>query len=494
MAEIQTAADPSGVVVLEQDSLLDQILQETKLSPTDDGYDVARKGVSAFISELLKPQRAGATVNSAAIDMMIAEIDQKLSAQVDEVLHNDKFKQLESVWRGLKFAVDRTDFRQNIKIEIMNVSKEDLLTDFEDSPEVVKSGLYKHIYTAEYGQFGGQPVGAVVCDYAFGSGANDVKLAQYCAGVGAMAHAPFIAGAAPAMFGVDTFEEIPNLKDMESIFEGPKYAKWNGFRESEDSRYFALAMPRFMLRTPYGPESAPVKAFNYEEKAEGKTENYLWGNAAIALGTRMTDSFANFRWCPNIIGPQAGGSVENLPLHQYEAMGEIQTKIPTEIMLTERREYELSEEGFIGLTFRKDSDNACFFSANSVQKPKFFGNTTEGKASELNYKLGTQLPYMMIVNRLAHYIKVLQRENIGSWKNRGELETELNNWIRQYVSDQENPSADVRSRRPLRKAQIVVADVEGEPGWYSVSMAVQPHFKYMGADFTLSLKGKLDKA
>ncbi|AYG61906.1 type VI secretion system contractile sheath large subunit [Rhizobium jaguaris] len=494
MSERETAQQVETTYQEAEGSLLDQILQETKLSPSDDGYDIAKKGVSAFIAELLKPTRADSTVNSAAIDQMIAEIDMKLSAQVDEVLHNKDFMTLESTWRSLRFAVDRTDFRQNIKIEIMNVSKADLLTDFEDSPEVAKSGLYKHIYTAEYGQFGGQPVGAVVCDYAFGPGAQDVKLAQYCASVGAMSHAPFIAGAAPSMFGVDSFEEIPNLKDMESIFEGPKYAKWNGFRESEDARYFGLAMPRFLLRTPYGSETVPVKAFNYEERAEGRTENYLWGNAAIALVTRMTDSFANYRWCPNIIGPQSGGAVEDLPVHTFEAMGQLQSKIPTEVLISDRKEYELAEQGFISLTMRKGSDNAAFFSANSVQKPKFFGNSAEGKNAELNYRLGTQLPYMMIVNRLAHYIKVLQRENIGSWKNRGELENELNNWIRQYVSDQDNPSADVRSRRPLRKAQITVSDVDGEPGWYSVGMSVQPHFKYMGADFTLSLKGKLDKA
>ncbi|MDL2408867.1 type VI secretion system contractile sheath large subunit [Rhizobium calliandrae] len=474
-------------------SLLDEILHETRLVPTDDGYDVAREGVSAFVAELLKPTRADSAVNSAAIDHMIAEIDRKLSSQIDEILHNNHFRTLESAWRGLKFAVDRTDFRQNIRIEIMNVSKDELLADFEDSPEIAKSGLYKHIYTAEYGQFGGQPVGAVVCNYTFGPNAPDVKLAQYCASVGAMAHAPVIAGAAPGMFGVDTFEEIPNLKDMESIFEGPKYAKWNAFRESEDSRYFALAMPRFMLRSPYGDEAVPVRAFNYEERSAGETENYLWGNASIALATRLTDSFAKFRWCPNIIGAQSG-AVEDLPVHNFEAMGRLQTKIPTEVLISDRKEYELAEQGFIALTMRKGSDNAAFFSANSAQKPKFFGNTSENKAAELNYKLGTQLPYMMIVNRLAHYIKVLQRENIGSWKNRGELESELNNWIRQYVSDQDNPSADVRSRRPLRKAQITICDVEGEPGWYSVGMAVQPHFKYMGADFTLSLEGKLDRA
>jgi type VI secretion system protein ImpC len=309
-----------------------------------------------------------------------------------------------------------------------------------------------------------------------------------------MSHAPMIAATSPQMFGVDNYEQVANLKDLQSIFEGPKYAKWNGFRESEDARYMGLVAPRFLLRLPYGAGSTPVKSFNYEEQAEGQTANYLWGNAAYAFATRLTDSFAKYRWCPNIIGPQSGGAVDNLPVHTYEAMGQQQSKVPTEVLVSDRREYELAEQGFIALTMRKGSDNAAFFSANSVQKPKFFGNSEEGKEAELNYKLGTQLPYMFIVNRLAHYIKVLQRENIGSWKTRTELESELNKWIRQYVADQENPSAEVRSRRPLRKAQITVEDVEGEPGWYRVGMAVQPHFKYMGADFTLTLKGKLDKA
>lgn len=484
----------SGAAETAEVSLLDEILQETRLTPSDEGYDVAKKGVAAFIAELVKPSRQGEKVSNDAVDQMIAAIDQKLSSQLDAIMHDESFQKLESSWRGLKYVIDNTDFRQNIKIEMLNVSKESLLEDFEDSPEVVQSGLYKHVYTAEYGQFGGQPIGAIVSNYDFGPGAQDVKLLQYVASVGAMAHAPFVAAAGPQMFGVEKYEEIPNLKDLESIFEGPKYAKWNSFRESEDSRYVGLTMPRFMLRLPYGPDTVPVKSFNYEEESEGKTDNYLWGNAAYAFATRLTDSFAKFRWCPNIIGPQSGGAVEDLPVHTFEAMGQLQSKIPTEVLVSDRREFELAEQGFIALTMRKGSDNAAFFSANSVQKPKFFGNTAEGKDAELNYRLGTQLPYMFIINRLAHYIKVLQRENIGSWKNRGELETELNNWLRQYVSDQENPSAEVRSRRPLKKAEITVEDVEGEAGWYRVSMAIQPHFKYMGADFTLSLKGKLDKS
>lgn len=495
MADAQEQAAAEGAAAETQElSLLDQIMNETKLKPSDEGYDVAKQGVSAFITELLKPSMKGEKINNAVVDQMIAEIDRKLSQQVDEILHNEQFQKLESSWRGLKFLVDHTDYRQNIKTEVLMISKDQLLEDFEDAPEIFKSGLYKHIYTDEYGQFGGQPVGAMVANYDFGPGPQDIKLLQHVASVGAMAHAPFLAAAGPQMFGIEKFEELPHLKDLQSIFEGPQYAKWQSFRESEDSRYVGLTAPRFLLRLPYGPDKNPVKAFKYEESAHGRTDNYLWGNTAFALAQRIHDSFAKFRWCPNIIGPASGGAVEDLPLDQYEAMGQLETKVPTEVLVSDRREYELAEQGFIALTMRKGSDNAAFFSANSVQKPKFFGNTKEGKEAETNYKLGTQLPYMFIINRLAHYIKVLQRENIGSWKNRGELNTELNNWIRQYVSDQENPSAEVRSRRPLRKAEIVVEDVEGEPGWYSVRMAVQPHFKYMGADFTLSLKGKLDKS
>ena len=378
-------------------------------------------------------------------------------------------------------------------MEILNVSKEDLLDDFEDAPEIPKSGLYKLVYTNEYGQFGGQPYAAMVGNYQFGPGPQDIKLLQYIASVASMAHAPFVAAAGPEMFGIDDFTELPRLKDLKSIFEGPQYIKWQSFRESEDSRYVGLTVPRFLLRLPYGPDTQPVKAFNYHEEVTDNHQHYLWGNTAFAFGTRLTDSFAKYRWCANIIGPKGGGAVEDLPLHQYEAMGEIQTKIPTEVLISERREYELAEEGFIALTMRKGSDNACFFSANSVQKPKYFGISKEGKEAELNYKLGTQLPYIFIISRLAHYIKVIQRENIGTWKERVDLERELNNWIRQYVADMDNPAPGVRSRRPLRQAEIKVEDVEGEPGWYRVSMKVRPHFKYMGAFFTLSLVGKLDK-
>ncbi|HDM76121.1 MAG TPA: type VI secretion system contractile sheath large subunit [Deltaproteobacteria bacterium] len=486
-------APEAAVEEAEAPSLLDEILQETKLKPSDEAYAVAKKGIEALISELVTPGKEVAKISPAVINEMVAEIDQKLSRQLDAILHHPEFQKLESAWRALKLLVDRTDFRENVKIEIVNISKEDLLEDFEDAPEVVKSGLYKLVYTSEYGQFGGQPYGAMIGNYEFGPGPQDIKLLQYVASVAAMAHAPFIAAAGPQFFGIESFTELPNLKDLQSIFEGPQYIKWQSFRESEDSRYVGLTMPRFLLRLPYGQDTQPVKAFNYEEDVRENHEHYLWGNTAFAFATRLTDSFAKYRWCPNIIGPRSGGAVEDLPLHQYEAMGEIQTKIPTETLISERREYELSEQGFIALTMRKGSDNACFFSANSVQKPKFFGISKEGKEAEANYRLGTQLPYLFIICRLAHYIKVLQRENIGSWKERIDLERELNNWIKQYVADMDNPAPGVRSRRPLRQAQITVEDVEGEPGWYKVGIKVRPHFKYMGAFFTLSLVGKLDK-
>ena len=473
--------------------ILDRIIAETKLTPDDEAYDIAKRGVSAFIEELLKPQNEHEPVKKAMVDRMIAEIDAKLSRQMDEILHHQQFQALESSWRGLKLLVDRTNFRENIKLEVLNASKQDLLDDFEDSPEVVQSGLYKHIYTAEYGQFGGQPVGALIANYFFDPSAPDVKTMQYVASVASMSHAPFIAAAGPKFFGLESFTGLPDLKDLKDHFEGPQFAKWQSFREQEDARYVGLTVPRFLLRNPYDPEDNPVKSFVYKENVANSHEHYLWGNTAYTFASRLTDSFAKFRWCPNIIGPQSGGAVEDLPLHHFESMGEIETKIPTEVLVSDRREYELAEEGFIALTMRKGSDNAAFFSANSTQKPKFFGNSEEGKNAELNYKLGTQLPYLFIVNRLAHYLKVLQREQIGAWKERTDLELELNKWIRQYVADQENPSSEVRSRRPLRAAQVVVSDVDGEPGWYRVSLNVRPHFKYMGADFTLSLVGKLDK-
>ncbi|OKP01176.1 type VI secretion system contractile sheath large subunit [Xenorhabdus eapokensis] len=474
-------------------SLLDEIMSQARMTPENDGYYIAKQGVAAFIGSILDTGSNEEPINKLLVDKMIVELDKKLSEQMDEIMHAKPFQELESSWRSLKILVDRTDFRENIKINILHATKDELLEDFEFSPEIIQSGFYKHVYSSGYGQFGGEPVASVIGNYAFNNTTPDIKLMQYVSSVGAMAHAPFLSSVSPEFFGINSFTELPAIKDLKSVFEGPSHTKWRALRESEDSRYLGLTAPRFLLRLPYSNVENPIKNFNYQENVSRDHEHFLWGNTAYLLASCLTDSFAKYRWCPNIIGPQSGGAVSDLPVHLYEAMGQIQAKIPTEVLVTDRREFELAEEGFITLTMRKGSDNAAFFSANSVQKPKVFPNTREGKIAETNYKLGTQLPYMFIINRLAHYIKVLQREQIGSWKERQDLERELNMWLKQYIADQENPPTDVRSRRPLRAAEIKVLDVEGDPGWYQVAMQVRPHFKYMGASFELSLVGRLDK-
>jgi type VI secretion system protein ImpC len=479
--------------VEEPPSLLDEIVAKTKVKPGDDSYSLTRRGIKEFISQIVEPGRKVDRVSNVLIDDMIAEIDNKLSLQLDAILHHKDFQKLESAWKSLEYLVRHTDFRQNIRMTLLNVNKDELLEDFDNEMDITKTGLYQKVYAGEYGQHGGKPFGNMVANYEFGPGAQDIKLLQNVASVGAMAHCPFIASASPKFFGIDDFRELNKVKDLESHFEGPDYVKWQSLRESDDARNVALAMPRFLLRLPYDSKENPVKAFNYNENVSGSHEDYLWGNAAFAFATNLTKSFADYRWCTQIIGPQGGGTVYDLPLHKFDSLGGTKTKIPTEVLIPDRREYELAEQGFMALTMRKEKDDACFFSANSIQKPKDFPDTEEGNAAKTTYTLGTQLPYMFVANRLAHYMKVIQRENIGTWKSAPELNEELNKWIGQYISDMDNPTPETRSRRPLRKAQITVEEAPGEPGWYKVSLKVVPHFKYMGAYFTLSLVGKLDK-
>lgn len=474
-------------------TMLEEILASTRLPPSNQDFEAVERGVRAAIGEVVRQGDAEERLDNARVDQLIAEIDARISRQIDEILHHPLFQRLEASWRGLKFLVDRVDFRENIRIELLNCSKEDLLTDFEDSPEVVKSGLYKLVYAAEFGVFGGKPFAAIICSYDFGPSPQDVALLQKCGAVAAMAHAPFLATAGPQFFGLKNYLNLPHLGEIKALFEGPQYIKYNAFRDSEDARYVGLLLPRFLLRLPYGAETVRVGAFAYEEDVVGNHDAFLWGSPAYAFATRLAEAFARQRWCINIVGPNSGGTVDSLILHEYEAMGAIQTKIPTEVMVTERREYDLAEEGFIPFTFRKDTLNACFFSANSVQKPKFFGHSEDGRQAEINYKLGTQLPYMFLVSRLAHYIKVMQREQIGTWKEASDMETELNSWLNQYVSDMDVVSPAVRSRRPLRRAKIRVSEVAGNAGWYKVDLEVRPHLKYMGAYFSLNLVGKLDK-
>ncbi|ALF46811.1 type VI secretion system contractile sheath large subunit [Campylobacter concisus] len=472
--------------------IIESIMQRSKYSKDDESYSVVKQGVAEFISNIITTNNAEDKINKLALDEMIAHIDTLLSAQMDEILHNKSFQELESTWRGIRFLVERTNFNENVKIDLLDATKEEILDDFENNLDITQSTLYKQIYSAEYGQFGGEPVGAIVADYELDKSNQDMTFLNKMSSIAAMSHSPLLTSLSAKFFGLDNFGELENIKDLKSMLEGPQYTRWRTFRENEDAKYTGCMVNRFLTRSPYVPEDNPIKSFNYRETVNNH-DDMLWGNGAYAFATRLTDSFADYRWCGNIIGPKGGGAVKDLPTYTYENYGSVQTKIPTEVLITDRREFELSENGFIALTLRRDSNNAAFFSANSALKPKIFPNTPEGKAAETNFRLGTQLPYVFLISRLAHYLKVLQREEIGTWKERSDVERGLNEWLRQYISDQENPPADVRSRRPFRSAKVIVSDIAGEPGWYKIELLARPHFKFMGANFELSLVGKLDK-
>lgn len=491
MANLEPVVAPASAAT-STTSLLDEILAETKLKKEDEAYEPTNLGIRTLLAEILKADKPVERVDKTMIDARIAEIDVALSKLLDAVVHHADFQARESTWRGLKFLVDRTDFRENIRIRLLNVSKEDLLADFEDAPEAARSGLYRIVYSDEYGTAGGKPYAAVFANYELGPGPQDTFLLEKASAVAAMAHAPFITAASPEFFGLKDSLGLPRLKDLEAHFEGPQYTRWRALRENPDTIYTGLVERRFLLRHPYSAATVPAKSFHYEEAATGH-DQFLWGNDVFMLATRLTESFAKFRWCAHIIGPQAGGAVEGLPLHVYEDMGASKVKIPTEIAISERLEYELSEQGFIAPTYEKNSDTAVFFSANSIHKPKRFANTDEGKEAEANYRLGTQLPYLFIATRIAHYLKVIGRDLIGTSAGRAEIERQQNEWIGQYVSDSEAPTAAIRGARPLKKAQVIVTDVPGEPGWYRYEVKMVPHFKNMGGSMALSLVGKLDR-
>ncbi|MBK8264221.1 MAG: type VI secretion system contractile sheath large subunit [Nannocystis sp.] len=482
---------------LERDppTTLEILLNEARLSPTDGpAYQLVHRGAAHLVDHLISRQAPAPRLDRALVDALIDELDRRLSAQVNNILHHPDFQRIESSWRGLRYLVDQVDFRENVRVELLSARKEELASDFEDAPEIVASGLYHHVYRQAFGVLGGKPYGVACLSYDFGPGAEDISLLRRLAAIGAMAHIPMIANAGPRLFGVDTYLDLPRVKDLQATFEGPTYAAWSALRDSEDARYLGLCAPRFLLRAPYGQDASEiaVKTFGFQEQL-AEHDHYLWGPASIALTARVAASFARFRWCPNIIGPQGGGAVQDLPLHHYERGGELRTKCPTEIALDDRREFELAEQGIIGLVFRRESNNAAFFSASSVQRPRRFGDTPEGRAAQTNHLLGTRLPYMFVITRLAHYLKVLQREQIGAWKGRSDLERELNQWIRQYVADMPEPSPATRSRKPLRRAAITVEEIDGQIGWYRCGLTIEPHLKYEGAEFTLSLVGKLDK-
>lgn len=426
------------------------------------------------------------------IDEMIARLDEKLSAQVNEILHNETFQQIESAWRGLHYLVNNSETDATLKLRVMNVSKQELYRDLRLYPDAKwdQSPLFKAIYEQEFGQLGGQPYGALVGDYHFDHSAVDIRLLRDLGKIAAAAHAPMISGAAPSLMGMDSWTELTNPRDLSKIFDTPDYAAWKSLRDSENSRYVGLCMPRVLARQPYGAKSLPVEEFNFEEETDGHTgRKYAWMNAAYAMAANINRAHKEWGWTVRIRGVQSGGEVINLPTHTFPTDdGSVDLKCPTEIAISDRRENELSKSGLLPLIHRKNTDKAAFIGAQSLYRPKKY-DKEEATAAD---NLSARIPYMFAVSRFSHYLKCMVRDQIGETKERQELERWLQSWINQYVdADPANSSAIVKARKPLAAARVDVFEDAENPGFYGARFYLRPHFQLEGMDIGMSLVSRL---
>ncbi len=458
--------------------------------------DRARDEVAHAVQTLAQQALANANVIPgdavATIQAMIAEIDRKLSAQVNLILHNKDFQKLESAWRGIHYLVSNTETDEQLKIRVFSIAKQDLHKTLKKFKGAAwdQSPIFKRVYEEEYGQLGGEPFGCMVGDYHFDHSGPDVELLQEMAKVGAAAHVPFITAAAPSLFGMESWQELANPRDLTKVFSTPDYASWRSLRESEDSKYIGLAMPRFLSRRPYGARDNPVEQFDFEEDTSGAgTEKYAWANAAYAMAVNINRSFKLYGWCSRIRGIESGGSVENLPTHSFPTDdGGVDMKCPTEIAISDRREAELAKNGFMPLIHKKNSDFAAFIGAQSLHKPA----TYDDPDATANANLAARLPYLFATCRFAHYLKCMVRDKVGSLRDATEMQTWLQGWIMNYVDgDPENSSEDVKSRKPLAAAEVVVEPVEGNPGYYSSKFFLRPHYQLEGLTVSLRLVSKL---
>ncbi|MDR6482654.1 type VI secretion system contractile sheath large subunit [Paraburkholderia terricola] len=432
-----------------------------------------------------------ARVDSLRLDHDLATIDRMLGRQIDAILHHPAFQTLESAWRGLQFLVDRTDFRGNVRIEVLDVSKETLREDFEDAPELIQSGLFRHTYVQEYDTPGGHPIATIIGVYEFDASAPDIALLRSLSKVAAAAHVPFIGAVSPAFFGRASMEEVAGIRDLAGYFERATYLKWKAFRETDDARYVGLTLPRFLARLPYGPDTNPVRTFNYTEDVRSGGRNaFLWTNTAFAFAVNLVRSFVRNGWCLQIRGPQAGGLIPDLPVHLYDLDTGHLGKIATDALIPETREFEFAELGLIALSYTSNHDHVCFYSAHSTQKPALF-DTRDAAA---NSRINARLPYIFLLSRIAHYLKLIQRENIGTTKDRRLLELELNNWIKGLVTVMTTPGDDLQASHPLREARVVVEDIEDNPGFFRIALFIVPHFQIEGMDVSLSLMSQMPKA
>lgn len=471
-------------------SLIDQIVDGGRLAGRDAATRTRNKDIiKEFIGQFLEGSMTLSRDTEAMINARIAQIDHLVSIQLNEVLHHPDFQKLEASWRGLKMLMDRSETGTQLKIKVLNVNKRELLRDLQRAAEFDQSALFKKVYEEEFGVFGGTPFAALVGDYEFGKHPEDIELLEKVSQVASAAHAPFLTAASHEMFNLDSFAQLDAPRDLAKIFDTSEYAKWKSFRNSEDSRYVALTCPHVLMRLPYGKEGVQVEDFAYEEGVDGTDHNkYLWGNAAYALATRLTGAFAQYGWCAAIRGVEGGGLVDGLPVHTFRTEdGDIAMKCPTEVAITDRREKELADNGFVPLVHSKGTDYAAFFSVQSAQKAKLY----DKDSANANARLSTQLPYLLAMCRFAHYLKAMMRDKIGSFMSRSECELFLNRWIANYVTMDDNAPQSVKASKPLREARIDVMEIPGKPGAYRAVSFLRPHFQLDELSVSLRLVADL---
>jgi type VI secretion system protein ImpC len=474
-AKKSTAGAPQAVEQVLEKGLLEQIVEEGRMGKDDAAKERGKDLVKEFVSQVLEGSMTITRDAETMINQRIAQIDHLLSIQVNEILHHELFQKLEASWRGLKYMLDQSETNDKLKIKVLNVSKRELLKDLQRAPEFDQSALFKKVYEEEFGVFGGAPFAALIGDYQFGKHPEDVELLERISQTAAGAHAPFLSAASPDFFNLESYANLDAPRDLSKVFDNTEYAKWKSFRQSEDSRYVGLTAPRMLLRLPYGKNTKTIEAFQYEEDVDGTEHNkYLWGNAAYALGSRLTNAFAMYGWCAAIRGVEGGGLVEGLPVHNfYTDEGDLAMKCPCEVQITDRREKEMADQGFIPLVHSKNNDFAAFFSVQSCQKAKMY----DKDAANANARLSTQLPYIFAVSRFAHYLKAMMRDKLGSFMSRTDCERFLNQWIQHYVTPDDTASQTVKASHPLREARIDVAEVPGKPGVYRATAFLRPHFQ-----------------
>ncbi|MGI8811706.1 MAG: type VI secretion system contractile sheath large subunit [Pyrinomonadaceae bacterium] len=489
MAKTKDEAATQVVETEQEGSLLDKILTEGRMARDDFQKERSKDMIAEFVNQVMSGELTVSKNMDVAINSRIAEIDRLISAQMNEIMHAEDFQKLEGSWRGLHHLVKNSLTSTQLKIKVMSATKKDLLKDFERALEFDQSALFKKIYEDEYGTFGGAPFGAMIGDYEFGNHPQDMSLLENISQVAAAAHAPFLSAASSGLFGWDSYSEMQEVRDVSKIFDRTEYMKWRSFRESEDSRYVGLTLPHVLMREPYGAATKPTESFRFEEDVDGTDhKKYLWGNAAYALGTRLTEAFSMHGWCVAIRGVEGGGLVQGLPTHTFKTdEGEVAMKCPTEVAITDRREKEFADNGFIPLVHCKGTDYAAFFATQSANKAKKY----DTDAANANARLSTQLQYIFAVSRFAHYLKSMVRDKVGSFMSRQDAESFLNRWISNYVTEDDTASPAIKAKYPLREARVDVAEVPGKPGCYRAVAFLRPHFQLDELSVSLRLVADL---